>query len=622
VKPLATPPTVLDRIARFERDLVVQAGAGTGKTHALVTLYLHLVAGLTAARRRTPVARIAVVTFTDKAAGELKERLRARLSAAAERRARSEPTLAAAARALGLPLPDGELWLQAVAQLGAAPVGTFHSFAGALLGRHAAAAGVDPDFTLLDEGAATDLAVEAAERAVLDGLDRGEPEVVALVGEYGYHSVGRADRLVEHLIALRAARAEEGRGPDGLERGHDPATLDAAWRAAWAAVMRGFGALSSTVPELTGKSAERARDLCAAAERLTCARASLRAVDELVRGLNILRGARGVLQEVKDQIRDAAERLVEAEAGYHAAPLAVTLARLVAITEHGYQAAKRRAGALDFTDLLVLARNLVRDDPRVRATTQARFDAVLVDEFQDTNPVQAELVELVAGPPGASGRRFVVGDRKQSIYEFRGADVGVFTEVARGLVERGGQEELLRQSRRSAPSLLAFTNALFARAMASPLGRPAWALSFELGRDDLEPVRPEPSNGGVELLTVAPGDAAAARAREARAIAARIAQLRAGGRGYGEMAILLRRFTALGDYLEALRAAQIPHYVVRGRGLYAAQEVRDLASALTLLDDPDDALALVAVLRSPIVGISDETLARLSLERKLRPRTT
>src|SRR5262249_32881840 len=150
---------------------------------------------------------------------------------------------------------------------------------------------------------------------------------------------------------------------------------------------------------------------------------------------------------------------------------------------------------------------------------------------------------------------------------------------------------------------------------------PDWDVGYDPARDDLSAVRDDaPSPSGAELLTVAIGPSAACRLREARAVARRIAELRAGGRRLGDIAVLLRRFTHLTDYLDALRAAQIPYFVVRGRGFFAAQEVRDLASALTVLDDPDDLLALVAVLRSPIVGVSDETLARLALKGQLRTR--
>ncbi|MGZ3408563.1 MAG: UvrD-helicase domain-containing protein, partial [Polyangia bacterium] len=274
---------------------------------------------------------------------------------------------------------------------------------------------------------------------------------------------------------------------------------------------------------------------------------------------------------------------------------------------------KKRAGVVDFSDLLTMARDLLRDDAAVRASVRARFDAVLVDEFQDTNPVQAELVRLVGGrqPDDDGARLFVVGDRKQSIYEFRGADVAVFARAAEELVARGGAEELLTQSRRSAPSLLALTNALFARALDG----------YEPAKDDLSPFRTDaPATAGAELIRVAPGPSAECRLREARAVARRIAELRAGGRRLGEIAILLRRFTHLYDYLDALRAVALPYFVVRGRGFFAAQEVRDLASALSVIDDPDDLLSLVALLRSPIVGVSDETVARLSLAGQLRTR--
>ncbi|HZS41287.1 MAG TPA: UvrD-helicase domain-containing protein [Polyangia bacterium] len=615
--------TPLDRIARFERDLVVQAGAGTGKTHALVTLYLHLVAGLTAARRRVPPSRIAVVTFTDKAAGELKERLRARLGKLiSDPSARHEPTLVAAARELGLPaviLPTARDWTQALAELGGAPVGTFHSFAGALLRRHAARLGLEPDFRLLDEAESAASAVDAAERAILDALDRHPGgEVAQLVGEYGYHATGRGVGLVEELVRIRAQRAEEGRSAAGLDRGYSQEALDADWAAACRRFTDGVRGLAELAAELGGKSAELARELGARRFDPRDPPALLDSAAALVDELKKLRNHPS-LPPLKETLREAGEALVEAHASRRAAPLAAALARLVEAVETGYADHKRRAGAVDFADLLVRARDLLRDHADLQKSTRARFDAVLVDEFQDTNPVQAELIELVAGDPQAGGgRRFVVGDRKQSIYEFRGADVAVFTRFARTLLERGGAEELLRQSRRSAPSVLRLSNALFARAMVPAHAGAEWETWFEPARDDLEPERDDVPLAGAELLVVDGDSSGIARAREARAIAARIHGLRAAGRRWGEVAILLRRFTHLGDYLDALRVAQVPYFVVRGRGFFSAQEIRDLASALTLLDDPDDRLALVSVLRSPLVGLSDETLARLAFERRLR----
>ncbi len=608
--------TTLDRIARFPQDLVVRAGAGTGKTHALVTLYLHLVGGVTAARRRVPPGKIAVVTFTEKAAGELKERIRGRLGAVAaapEEVARLEPTLAEAARALGVELPDAAAWAEALASLGAAPIGTFHSFAGNLLRRHAARAGLDPEYTLLDEAEVTARATQAAERAILDALTAGDESVEELVAQYNFRAVGRSRGLVELLVDLRARRAEEGRGADGLDANYDAETVRAAHEAAVARFTAIARQLPDLLPEISPKttSATAARELCARLPALDFARGD--DVAEAVRAGKKMRVA--ATAEWKRALEAAAEPLVEAQTSVRAAPLAAALARLVGSVDNNYRAYKRRAGVVDFADLLTMARDLLRDDAAVRGAVRARYDAVLVDEFQDTNPVQAEIVRLVGGrqPDDGGARLFVVGDRKQSIYEFRGADVAVFARAADEVIERGGAEELLVESRRSAPALLALTNAVFARALEG----------YEPAKDDLRPFRkiaPGTTETGAELITVAVGPSADCRLREARAIGRRIAELRAGGRRLGEIAVLLRRFTHLYDYLDALRAHAIPYFVVRGRGFFAAQEVRDLASALSVIDDPDDMLSLVALLRSPIVGVSDETVARLSLAGALRTR--
>lgn len=606
--------TALPTIARFGCDLVVRAGAGTGKTHALVTLYLHLVGGVTASRRRVAPPRLAVVTFTEKAAGELKERIRARLGAivaAPETLDRGEATLAAAARELGVALPDAAAWAEALASLGAAPIGTFHSFAANLLRRHAARAGIDPEFTLLEEAEVTSRATQAAERAILDALVAGDGGVEELVAQLGFRALGRGRGLVELLAELRARRAEEGRGAEGLQGNYEASVIA---RALDAAVAR-FAAIAERLPALAAgmspatTSATVARELCARLPAL-----DFRHGDDVAL---VMREARKVRVPAaaawKQALEEAAEPLRDAQTSLRAVPLAAALARLVALIEEHYRAYKQRAGVVDFADLLTMARDLLRDDPSVRAAVRARFDAVLVDEFQDTNPVQAELVRLVGGrqPDDDGARLFVVGDRKQSIYEFRGADVGVFARAADEILDRGGREELLTQSRRSAPSLLALTNALFASALAG----------YDPAKDDLSPFRDDaPATAGAELLKVAPGPSAECRRREARAVARRIGELRDGGRRLGEIAILLRRFSHLYDYLDALRGHGIPHFVVRGRGFFAAEEIRDLACALSVIDDPDDRLALVALLRSPIVGVSDETVARLALADQLRTR--
>ncbi|MGZ3442996.1 MAG: UvrD-helicase domain-containing protein, partial [Polyangia bacterium] len=301
----------LERIARFPRDLVVRAGAGTGKTHALVTLYLHLVGGVTAARRRVAPPRIAVVTFTDKAAGELKERIRARLGAIVAEPAaleRLEPTLAAAARELGVALPEPAAWAEALASLGAAPIGTFHTFCGNLLRRHSARAGLDPEYTLLDEAEVGARATQAAERAILDALTVGDGDVEELVAQYNFRANGRARGLVELLVELRARRAEEGRGAAGLEGNYEAAAVQREFDAAVARFGEVARRLPGLVPEISPKSdsATAARELSARLPTLDFARSD--DVAQVKRAAKKLRVA--ATKSWKQAIDEAAERAI------------------------------------------------------------------------------------------------------------------------------------------------------------------------------------------------------------------------------------------------------------------------------------------------------------------------
>ncbi len=618
----------LGAIGDFASDLVVQAGAGTGKTHALVTLYLHLVTGLGARGGPVPPARILVITFTDKAAGELRERIRARLARVVEHGLAMEPTLAAAAAAMERELPSTQALRRALVELSRAPIGTFHAFGRAFLRRHAYAAGLDPDLDLLDETEARARAIDAARAAVLDALAHKDAEVEALVDQLDFG--GREGTgLVEILAQLRAARAEEGRSATGMAAAYEPARLGADRVAAEAAMRVALGAFGGLGEAVGGKSLPRAELLARAEgaaeladERATPYLALLRT--EVV-SLRPSKGGNELLAGVKAGYRAAAKALVEADASIEAAPRAHALEALVGETEARYVAWKRAAGCADFADLIVLTRNVLRDHAAVRAEEVTRYDALLLDEFQDTNAAQAELVRLLAGDDaarGPAGRQFVVGDRKQSIYEFRGADVGVFTAVTAALREAGAAEVLLRRSFRSAPRVVALCNELFARAFATDPQPTAWSLSFDRARDALVAERPDPEDAGVELLRVPRADddktpADVLRRAEARMVAERMRGLLGSGRRPGELALLLRRYTHLPTYLAALARAGLPYYVVRGRGFYEAQEIRDLASLLLLLHDGENRLALVAVLRSPLCALSDQGLLELEASDEL-----
>ncbi|HSP78969.1 MAG TPA: UvrD-helicase domain-containing protein, partial [Myxococcaceae bacterium] len=310
-----------------------------------------------------------------------------------------------------------------------------------------------------------------------------------------------------------------------------------------------------------------------------------------------------------------------------------------------------RRNALDFTALLVKARDLLRDIPDFRRQQQERLGVLLVDEFQDTNRLQLELVlllaeqreegprpvrpeeDLVAALPLEPAFLCAVGDRKQSIYEFRGADVSVFEVLARKIVAEGGARDFLQHNRRSVPPLLSFFNQAFEGVLVAGEGgaRP-YEVVYVPDEDYLSPVRPASVPAPVvERLLLGDGETSYTtgelRALDADAVAKRLKVLlapnaepciaREDGEGLrlargGDVAILLRTFTHLEVYRQALIRYGIPHRVLRGRGFYGAQEVLDLASLLALLADPEDVLSFAAVLRSPLVSLSDAALFGLA----------
>lgn len=649
----------------LEKDRVVSAGAGTGKTYALVTQYLHLVAGLSAYRRPLEPRALAALTFTEKAAGEMRERVSRRAqqlaralagTAAAElgqKLAALEPELAESARALGLAVPGSEHWERIVSGLPAATIGTFHSFAAALLRRHAALLGIDPEFELLDEDTSHELLLEAAERAVLAALEPSASGAAAaelvqaaslLVSEFGFGGgTSGSTGLVDSLAWLYRQRSEEGLGAEGLAAPYDPARLERERERLRGALSTELRDLAELIPTLSERSAERATELCALRPELDAALASL----------SRLGGALPLTQRLREGLRylrvpmAATLRTLSGEVGAlfasaEAVPMARGLELLVAEVARGYQAAKGPAG-LDFQDLLLLSRNLLVEHPAIRGAVRGRYAAVLVDEFQDTSPLQAQLLELLTAPEYAAsdeslpllsqgGRLFLVGDRKQSIYGFRGADVAAYQQICERRLGAGAQSETLSVSRRAEPPLLRFTNALFSRVFAAAGesgGERAFAVVWDPGRDELAPVaaaaESAPIEPAVEILRDSPPRDGLAKegavddpfGREAALLARRILALHQSGTPFRDVAILLRRFTHLLRYTAALRLAGIPHYVVRGRGFYQAQEVLDLASALAVVDDPEDRLSLVALLRSPLVGLSDDSLGRLHLRNRL-----
>ncbi len=545
-------------IARREGDLLLDAAAGSGKTSVLVERF---VAGVL--DDGVPVARMLAITFTEKAAAELRDRIRERL------RARGAPEFAR--------------------ETESAFISTIHGFCARVLRANALTAGLDPGFAILDRDQ-TEAIVAAAFDDALGQRGAVDPRTVDLVAAYGAGPL-RAGILAVY-DQLRSAGEPEPRlaeiGPD--RRAQAAAELDRA-RAAVVAELGAVGAPVNGVLDALARL-ERCRELLAAGDVWP---PELDAV-KLPRTCGDLR------TDACDAYDEALQSFREAWAAWAAGPVRDQLDALLAAFGERYALRKRELSGLDFEDLELICARLLARDGELRERYAARFDRIMVDEFQDTNRVQLSLIESIA-----RSNLFTVGDAQQSIYGFRHAELELFEQRGARLA-REGARETLSVNFRSRPAILTALNLAFEgelRERFKPLraGRPALA-------GDHEPA--------VEIVLVDKGadwlrDGVASpwRLGEAGALAAHIAGLTAGGRPAGEIVVLMRATPDMRAYERALEAHGLPTYVIGGRGYWSHPQVVDLVCYLRALANPRDEEALYSVIASPLVGVSIDALVVL-----------
>ncbi len=618
---------VRDRIRDdLDTTLVIEAAAGTGKTTALVNRIVSVIAS-----GRGELAHIVAVTFTEKAAGELQLRLRAEIE-----RARHNTALASEARAR---------FDEALKQLEEARIGTIHSFCADLLRERPVEARVDPMFEVAPEDVANEMFDAAFERwfeKILDNPGEGMRRLLRrrdLAQRSGPRAIAR--RAALELLNWRDFDASWQQSP--FDRDHEIDSIveevialgklgEAAEPDDW--LGKSLDAIASPVREATRLESDRGRDYDALEAVLVA----------LSRGRRwTWKGFGGDFGEVAraDVIRrrDAlCERLKKFgnDAGANLAPLLrEELWPIVAI----YEDLKRRAGRLDFLDLLLVARNLVRDSASVREELQERFTHIFVDEFQDTDPLQAEILILLSASDSSEtnwrkvrprpGKLFIVGDPKQSIYRFRRADVSLYQGVKAMLLLHGAALEHLTVSFRATPQLQSMVNAAFAPLMDVESGsQPKYAPLMpyrpavetqpaivaipvpepygDFGRVvnfRIEQSIPEAIAAYARWLVVESGWTVTERERPDERVKIRPRHI----------CILFRRMNSYGrdvtrPYLRALEARHLPHVLVKGGSFNEREEVVAVRNLLGAIERPDDELLVFASLRGPIFALSDAAL--------------
>jgi len=603
-----------DAVQAPDRALVVTAGAGSGKTHTLVGRYLALLeTGL-------PLRSIVAITFTDKAAREMRARIRAAIETWLEQ----------------CDGPAGRAcWEAAFAALDGARIGTIHSLCAEILRAHAAEAEVDPDFEVLDENRAALLRAHAIEAALAWATT--DAEAVPLFEHLTEHQLRQAiAALVEkRLDAVPALSAYDPLAcwsnalTDWFHRRlGDPA---------WSTALNRLAHLRSRQPD---DKLETARQEVLARWAEARAALDIRDWDGLFTALLALRSAISTGGRKSnwnaDDLAAAREAMKALRTHFDAtlAPLvkkipvswaldercAAAIPRLHrlferALAEYGRLKDERRA--LDFDDLEAGALALLTHNDEVRTRWQSEVRAVLVDEFQDTNSRQQRIVYALTGfrDPQSAARNslFIVADGKQSIYRFRGADVTVFRRVQADVAAGGGRLVPLDLTFRAHAPLVALTNALLAPILGErdDPERP-YAVPFAPLTAHRDKPRPGIRPPYLELHLGLGENADVGRAAAAAGLAGRLRRLHEEeGVDWEEVALLFRAATGFPPYEDALERAGIPFVTVAGRGFYDRPEVRDLLNALAALADPTDDLPLAGLLRSPAFALSDAALYRL-----------
>ena len=492
-----------EAVRETKRHMLVSAGAGTGKTFTVVSHILYLMGVDIRDSTHAPALElneIAAITYTNKAAAELKGKLRDRLREAGRR--------------------------DDAYRVDSARVGTIHGFCGDILHEFALRGALPPGLVLLDE----------TESRVL-----------------------RAECVREVLLRALEAPAASADVIDGLI-------------------------------ELLGKY-------------------SVQDVEKWT----------GELLAHGDHLREIVSR------AHALAPRERALVSLADQSEALFTSRLRERGAMDFDRMITWTRDLIRDDAAVRCTLQRRIRVLIIDEYQDVDPVQREIAYLLGAPESDAPdttRLMLVGDPKQSIYSFRKADVRGWKLVEDDFRTKGrGIVVEIADSRRSVPAVLGFVDHAIGALLDEPIGESDVLRDFEVAYSPVLPVRadesPEPA---VEFLCVPQKEdgcthsAAVIRDSEAHAVALRAVELHESGVRWSGMAVLLSSWTDLDRYQLALEALHIPTYALRNEGFYEQREILDLIVALEAVRNPVDDRALLGFLRSPFIGVTDETLLRIATQ--------
>ncbi len=609
----------------IEKHICVTAGAGSGKTTVLVERYLKILRS-----KKVKPQKIVAITFTEKASAEMRERVVEKLNTEKD-------------------IDDREKFLE---QMNTAPISTIHAFCSRILREFPFQAGVPANFSVL-QGIDQKLLLQRILGETLKDIATNQAheyrgELTRLLRRYG----GR-QKLEELFSTMINRRDVIGHLIKNVYDNQCHAQLPNAWEQIIRSesmsendVTKFIGCLNTVLGLAKGKNITSVTPLIRKLEALPEKNPDLPEVLNLLKRIadlittksggiakNDLLG-RGVkttdIDPEIDFLVSAAEKIktapvVEADGQTDDHFLFSTTRDLLTLyrkISNDYQTAKLSQSTLDFSDLQLKTRDLLRSNEEIRQQLVDRYEYYMVDEYQDTNELQHELIMLLTNDL-KDANLFIVGDPKQSIYGFRGSDVRVFKKAEKKITNGNGEAISLKENFRSLYSVIEFVNYFFDHLMGD-----GSESEFEVPYESLIKARKADIKGNVQILLGRPGDETA---NEYALIAQHIKNMRVEGENragrdedgtelkhsiaYDDIAILIRSRRHLPDIEHALLEAGIPYLTTGGIGFYQRQEIYDIWNYLNFLDAPEkNHTALVGVLRGPAFGVSDTELYEISLQ--------
>ena len=623
-------------IDNVDKHVLVSAGAGSGKTHVLVERYVEIL-------RKNPeitLANIIAVTYTRKAAAEMRSRLKARFLALSKDEGE---------RSSG----DYLRWLNCLSEVDSARINTIHALCESILKSFPADSGIDPAFELLDELTTGELLEEAVAQALRDVI--GEPATYAL--EYALLLEYPIDEVVKIITSLLKSSTQF---EEALKTFPQPLSVEGMIAHATAFIADAKNLAVSGLRDsrefLSAGNYAAGNPFSDPKSQLEAVRLEVLEYCQKIADADLSQGWQAMLalsqvktstyggnkpeaKTLRDSLRDLRELVKEITAKVpgelephdeRAMQNALGVVGFFSRAKNHYQEAKSKRTALDFNDQVALARRCMeKPGSQAKSYFNEKIKALLVDEFQDTNDVQAELLlDMLAGP---DTRLFLIGDDKQSIYKFQGADVAtfnrrkkLFADLANALSGETMVTKLTR-SFRSHPLVVYFVNAVFSRLLDGDPAKLAYVAAFEA----LEPARTLPDNSadtavdillfdeeeGDELLPVDKLEASHVALWIKGKVDSAFEIEEKGGANrpiaYGDFAVLVGKNSEFGPFEEMFARLAIPYVTFGGRGFLSRQEVADFENLLRFLDNPKDSHSLLAVLRSPLCPLTDDIIHRI-----------